>query len=79
MINTHRAWPTFFCLIILVGAAHFKGYATHIRGAEITAKRISLTSLTYDFTFVAYRDAGSPVIFGDGIMDFDPFILSSFF
>ncbi|MFN8357506.1 MAG: gliding motility-associated C-terminal domain-containing protein [Spirosomataceae bacterium] len=32
-------------------------YATHLRGGEITAKRISETSLTYEFTVTIYCDA----------------------
>lgn len=70
MINIQRFWPGFLCLILLMGIGVPEAHATHIRGAEITAIRTSLTSLTYDFTLVAYRDAGSPVDFGDGIIEF---------
>lgn len=57
-------------LLLTAGLAR----ASHIRAADITAKRISATSLTYEFTIIGYRDSGSPVefsagelIFGDGI------------
>ena len=35
--------------------------ATHIRGGEITAKRVSQGSLVYEFTLTIYTDANSPV------------------
>lgn len=44
--------------------------ATHIRAAEITSRRISNVSLTYQFTLTGYTDTGSPVRFGDGIINF---------
>ena len=33
--------------------------ATHIRAGEIIAKRISSTSLTYEFTIIGYTDTDS--------------------
>jgi hypothetical protein len=45
-------------------------YATHIRAGEITAVRISSTSLTYEFTITAYTDTGSEVLFGAGEINF---------
>lgn len=47
--------------------------ATHIRAGEITARRLSATSLTYEFTLIVYTFDGSTVddptatiFFGDG-------------
>ena len=48
----------------------FKNYATHIRAGEIIAKRVSNTSLTYEFTIIGYTDTGSDVQFGGGKFDF---------
>ncbi|MEO1253628.1 MAG: gliding motility-associated C-terminal domain-containing protein, partial [Bacteroidota bacterium] len=48
---------------ILVIAAE----ATHIRAGEVIAKK--LTGLTYEFTFIGYRDVDG-VPFGQGIFDF---------
>jgi len=44
--------------------------ATHIRAAEITSRRVSNVSLTYQFTLTGFTDTGSPVRFGDGIINF---------
>jgi hypothetical protein len=44
--------------------------ATHIRAAEITSRRISNVALTYEFTLTGYTDTGSPVRFGDGMINF---------
>ena len=48
----------------------FKNYSTHIRAGEIIAKRISNTSLTYEFTVIGYTDTGSDVQFGGGKFNF---------
>ena len=45
-------------------------HSTHIRAGEIIAKRISSTSLTYEFTIIGYTDTGSEVEFGGGKFDF---------
>ncbi len=45
-------------------------YATHIRAGEIIARRISNTSLTYEFTIIGYTDTGSDVQFGGGKFNF---------
>jgi len=50
-----------FLLIISVEA-----WSTHIRAGEITAVRISQTSLRYRFTIIIYRDSGSSVSVGEG-------------
>ncbi len=44
--------------------------ATHIRAAEITSRRVSNVTLTYEFTLTGYTDTGSPVRFGDGMINF---------
>ncbi|GJM29999.1 MAG: hypothetical protein DHS20C17_26340 [Cyclobacteriaceae bacterium] len=44
--------------------------ATHIRAAEITSRRLSNVSLQYEFTLTGYTDTGSPVRFGDGMINF---------
>jgi gliding motility-associated-like protein len=41
-------------------------WATHIRAGEITALRISQSSLRYRFTLVLYKDTGSNVEVGEG-------------
>ena len=41
-------------------------WATHIRAGEITAVRISQSSLRYRFTLVLYKDTGSNVQVGEG-------------
>ncbi|MBA4853958.1 gliding motility-associated C-terminal domain-containing protein, partial [Emticicia sp. BO119] len=46
---------TLFCFIIIVLAAT-KTHATHLRAGEITAKRISATTLTYRVTLTTYTD-----------------------
>ena len=43
----------FFFLLLLVAT---QARATHVRAGEITAKRISTTSLTYEITFTGYFD-----------------------
>jgi gliding motility-associated-like protein len=44
--------------IVLIFSSLFvqKSYATHLRAGEITAKRISATSLTYEITVTTYHD-----------------------
>ncbi|GAB2764917.1 hypothetical protein GCM10027275_02690 [Rhabdobacter roseus] len=43
----------FVFLLLLIGQ---RAAATHVRAGEITAKRISTTSLTYEITFTGYFD-----------------------
>ncbi|MEM7550033.1 MAG: gliding motility-associated C-terminal domain-containing protein [Bacteroidota bacterium] len=63
----------FFCYIDSI-------HATHIRAADITAIRLSESSLTFRIILTAYTDAGAPanVQFGNGIINFgdgsDPII-----
>lgn len=48
----------------------FGAKATHIRAGEITARRTSNLTLTFEFTFTGFRDQGSNIEFGDGTFDF---------
>jgi len=48
----------FLTLLILWSGA---SEATHIRGGEITARRVAQGSLAYEFTLIVYTDANSPV------------------
>lgn len=43
-------------LLIFLILSVFEAQATHVRAGEITAKRISTTSLTYEITFTGYFD-----------------------
>tara|TARA_B100001564_G_scaffold346104_1_gene345477 strand:- start:443 stop:3265 length:2823 start_codon:yes stop_codon:yes gene_type:complete len=56
-----------FCLLFLI---HLDIYSTHIRAGEVVARRISTTSLTYEFTVIGYTDTGSEVEFGGGEFSF---------
>lgn len=73
LVYTLGPWSLF--LLLLLGA--LRAQATHVRAGEITTKRISQTSLTYEITFTAYYDEvkGKPasdqatevtLCFGDG-------------
>jgi hypothetical protein len=53
-------------LTILLSFAAIEAWATHIRAGELTAVRISQSSLRYRFTLVIYRDTESGVIVGEG-------------
>lgn len=53
-------------LSILFVFAIVEAWATHIRAGELTAVRISQSSLRYRFTLVIYRDTESGVEVGDG-------------
>lgn len=44
--------------------------ATHIRAGEITARRIGCTGRTYEFIITAYRDTGSDILFGNGVLSY---------
>ena len=66
MLKDQRFWVWLF----FIGALSFNGFATHIRGGEITYKRISSQFLTFEFTFTGYQDTGSPVRFGNGLINF---------
>ncbi|MFY0598712.1 MAG: T9SS type A sorting domain-containing protein [Cyclobacteriaceae bacterium] len=54
-----------FSLLLLISSAQ----ATHIKGGEITLKKISHLSLTYEITVNAFRDSGSSIDFGGGTLD----------
>jgi hypothetical protein len=55
-----------FSTLIFSISAH----ATHLRAGEITMERVSCTDLTFKITITVYTDLGSPIKFGDGILDF---------
>ena len=57
-------------LFFITNAICIQLYGTHIRAGEIIAKRISNTSLTYEFTIIGYTDTGSEVQFGGGSFNF---------
>lgn len=48
----------------------FQAFATHIKSAEITYKRVSASTLTYRFTVSAIRDVSGQVPIGLGVFDF---------
>ena len=58
----------FFLFVLLL--VKYDVFSTHIRAGEIIAKRISTTSLTYEFTIIGYTDTGSEVEFGGGTFYF---------
>ncbi len=60
----------FLASVALLMAISYQAYATHIRAAEITSRRVSNVALTYEFTITAFTDTQSPVRFGDGIINF---------
>ena len=55
------------CLSLLLFCFNLSG--SHIRAGEISAKRISDFTLTYEFTFYGYRDVEG-VEFRNGTFDF---------
>ncbi len=60
-----------FCVLsFLVFGIVLESNATHIRAGEIIAKRIDNLTLTYEFTFIGYRDNESGIQFGGGIFRF---------
>lgn len=64
-------------LLLFILAAVHELAATHIRAGEIIARRISNSSLTYEFTIIGYTDTRSSVRFGGGEVNFgDGTILS---
>lgn len=44
--------------------------ATHLRAGEITVERLSCSSLTFRITITVYTNTGSPIRFGDGVLDY---------
>lgn len=58
--------------MILLGSLFLarEAMATHIRAGEIIARRLSNSSLTYEFTIIGYTDTGSSVTFGGGEVNF---------
>ena len=64
-----KQYSNFVGLLFLVVATH-QVQGTHIRAGEITFRRNNCNSLTFQITFTGYRDTGSTIIWGDGVMDF---------
>ena len=60
---------------VLSGSASM---ATHLRAGEIRTKRISNTSLSYEINVIAYRDTGSDIQFGGGVLFVDGQELTGF-
>ena len=63
-----RRLPYFIFTTLFFSAFLLKG--THIRGGYISVERTGGTDLTYEITFIGYRDTDSGIAFGNGVMDF---------
>lgn len=59
-----RAFKIFFILLLL----GLELQATHILGGRIQLAHVS--GMTYDITIIGYRDHGSNIAFGSGVLDF---------
>jgi len=57
-----RLLPALLFLLLFVP----KAFSTHIRAGEITVRRVSTSSLTYEITVIGYTDTGSNIQFGQG-------------
>ena len=62
----------FFVLAFV--ASIYQAQATHVRAGEITAKRISTTSLTYEITFTGYFDMQNGKPAADAQVDVEIFV-----
>ncbi len=60
----------YFAIAFLLALTTLPAAATHLRAGEITMERVSCTSLTFRITITIYTDTGSPIKFGDGVLDF---------
>lgn len=61
----------FTSIIFLTGLLNSQSaVATHIRAGEIVVERLSVQSLRYRISVIAYTDTTSPVDFGSGILQF---------
>lgn len=56
------------CSLFSLGLA-LQAHATHLRAGEITIERKGC-GLTFDITLTIYTNTGSPIRFGDGVLDF---------
>ena len=67
----HIKW-SFFKLLLLGVVVLFPSIsrATHLRAGEITVERLSCNSLTFRICITVYTNTGSPIKFGDGVLDF---------
>lgn len=77
LIETRRQQPMLKKLILTLSAGLIfllsstsNVSATHIRAGEIIARRISNSSLEFEFSIIGYTDTGSTVKFGGGDIDF---------
>ncbi|MDZ4714620.1 MAG: gliding motility-associated C-terminal domain-containing protein [Cytophagales bacterium] len=57
-------------ILVLSFLACFDALGTHLRAGEITIRRESCTNLTFLITITVYTNTGSPIIFGEGLLDF---------
>ncbi len=64
--------PILFFFLLLLAAT--QAHATHVRAGEITARRISTTSLTYEITFTGYFDMENGKSAADGQIDIKVFV-----
>lgn len=62
-----------FFVFALIASIH-QAQATHVRAGEITARRISSTSLTYEITFTGYFDMQNGKPAADAQVDVDIFV-----
>ncbi len=67
---THYFIRSIVGVLLLVLVFSMSANATHLRAGEITLERVSCTDLTFKITITVYTDTGSPIKFGDGILDF---------
>ena len=59
-------------LILMLTLACGNLYAHHIRGGNITYRRVDPQGPTYEITVTANADTDSPVLFGgNGVLDFE--------
>ncbi|MEM8893974.1 MAG: gliding motility-associated C-terminal domain-containing protein [Bacteroidota bacterium] len=65
-----RVWCRVLLLITVGLLTILEVKATHIRAGEIIARRVSNSSLEYEFTIIGYTDTGSSVQFGGGEVNF---------
>lgn len=61
----YRLSSVLFFIMLSISA-----YATHLRAGEITVERVSCTGLTFRITITVYTNTGSPIKFGDGVLNY---------
>ena len=65
--NLNIAKFVLFTSLIISSGVSLK--ASHIRAGEIIARRIDISSRTFEFVFIGYRDDDTDARFGTGIFD----------